>query len=53
MRNKDTFNYDKLINNWDDFKNTFKTVKIDESFNYAEEEYLKTFWNAHLTELII
>ena len=29
MRNKDIFNYGKLILNWDDFKNTFKAVKID------------------------
>lgn len=34
----------KTIENWDDFKATWKQVFFNESLNYLDQQALTTFW---------
>jgi hypothetical protein len=41
----------KYIQNWDDFRKTFRPTKFDHSLNAATLEELHAFWNTQLQEL--
>lgn len=41
----------KYIQNWDDFRKTFKPAKFEHSLNAATQEELIVFWQPLLTEL--
>ncbi len=41
----------KYIQNWDDFRKTFKPAKFDHSLNAATHEELLAFWQTQLAEL--
>lgn len=34
----------KPIDNWDDFKSTWKQVYFNESLNYLDQQALTSFW---------
>jgi len=49
-RGSTTFNA-KYIQNWDDFRKTFKPAKFEHSLNVATSEELHAFWHPLLLEL--
>lgn len=39
------------MENWDEFRNTWKPVKLDDSLNNADQQTLRDFWTPILKDL--
>lgn len=54
QRNSDKrtyFNLPKPMDKWDDFKNTWKNIKFEDSLNNATREDIEMFWHKQFEAL--